>query len=413
MQLKNRTVSAVVSLAVGATLAVVPALLAQASGSPAPSSEARMTVTAECAAARTGLTNAQSQKAKAHKAVVKAKKKLRKAKHTHRKVRIKKAKRVLKKARHRYTVRSRAVNTQNKRVAYACAAPTSATRANATGQKVDLLVMATGTVTSLLDTTQLTALIDRLLPGVSGVLSPAQLTSLTSGFNTGPLSLDDATALLDGSFSLTELQSILGGTASPALVLDLANHIISQLSGMGGGLPIPGSFDPTALLQTISGVFGTLDPSQLGSLLGLLMTAVGSGGNTLDATQLTSLLEGLVPGSSAQLSPAQLTSMLTTLNAGGLDAGTLTNLLGGQFSLTQLQQVLAGTAGTDLVGEVLANVIAQLGTLGGGGLTLPGTVDSGVLSSLVTSITTLVTDVIGSLVTTIGNTVCTLLPILC
>ena len=75
--------------------------------------------------------------------------------------------------------------------------------------------------------------------------------------------------------------------------------------------------------------------------------------------------------------------------------------------------MLAGTAGSDLLGEVLANLIAQLGTVGGGDLTLPGTVDAGVLSTLVASVTTLVTDVIGGLVTTIGNTVCTLLPILC
>ena len=57
-----------------------------------------MAVTAECAAARTGLANAQSQKARAHRAVVKAKKKLRAAKHSHRPARVKKAKRVLKKS---------------------------------------------------------------------------------------------------------------------------------------------------------------------------------------------------------------------------------------------------------------------------------------------------------------------------
>jgi hypothetical protein len=414
MQLKNRTVSAVVSLAVGATLAVAPALLAPASATPAPSADARMTVTAECAAARTGLANAQSQKAAAHRAVVKAKKKLRKAKHSHRPARIKKAKRVLKKARHRYAVRSRAVNTQNKRVAYACAAPTSATRANATGQKIDLLVLATGTLTSLLDTTQLTALLDRLLPGVSGVLSPAQLTSLTSGFNTGPLTLDDATALLDGSFTPAQLTSILDGTASPALVLDLADHIISQLSGMAGGFPIPGSFDPTDLLQTIAGVFGTLDPSQLGSLLALVTLGVNGDPTGYDLTKLTTLLDALVPGVSTQLTPTQLTSMLTALNAGGLDAGTLTNLLGGQFSAAQLQQVLAGTAGSDLLGGVIANVMAQLGTVGGGNLALPGTLDPSVLTSLVSTVTTLVTDLLGGVLGGgTGGLVCTLLPILC
>jgi len=415
MQLKKRAVSAVVSLAVTASLAAAPALLLPASAAQAPTADARTSVTAECAAAKSRLATAKTQKTKAARTVVKARKALGKAKKSHQAARVKKAKRVLLNARHRYAAKSGNVNTANKSMAYACSAPNSAVRANAIGQKTNLLALGAGTPTDLIGLSQLTGLLDTLLPGVSGLLSPAQLTSLLGGLNTGPLSLADATALLGGSFSPSELQSLLSGAASPAVLLELVQHIVGQLNGLtGNALPIPGVTNLTGVLDTIAGVFGALDPSQLGGLVGLLLTAVGKGGTTLDATQLTSLLDGLVPGLSGLLDPAQLTGLLGGLNGGGFSAATLTNLLGGQFSLTQIQSVLGGTAGADLVGEVLANVVAQLGTLGGGGLSLPGgAIDPSILTGLVTTITTLVTDVVGGLVTTVGGLVCTLLPILC
>jgi hypothetical protein len=412
MQFRKRTLSAVLTLAVTASLAVVPALMESTAATAAPSAPARASVTAECAAAQADLATAKSQKAKAKKALAKARKALRKAKHTHNAAKIKKAKRVVAKKRYRYQVRSNNVNVQNKRMAYACSAPTSATRAEQTGGQTDLLVMASGILPGLLDLTQLKALLDRIVPGVSGALSPAQLTSLLGGFNTGALSLDEATALLGGTFTPTELQALLNGAASPALVLELIQHIAGQLSGLtGGAVPVPASVDPTSVLTTISGIFGKLSPTQLGDLIKLLLTTVGSGSQTLDAAKLTSLLDGLVPGL-PPLSTDQVNGLLAGANAGVLDASTLSNLLGGQVSPTDLQSVLGGGATDVLKGAVLAQIIAQLGTLSGGGLTVPGTLDPSVLTSLVSTVTTLVGNVVAS-VPIVGPVVCTLLPILC
>ena len=94
---------------------------------------------------------------------------------------------------------------------------------------------------------------------------------------------------------------------------------------MAGGFPIPGSFSPTGLLQTISGMFGTLDPSQLGNLLALVTLAVNGDPSTYDLTKLTTLLDALVPGVSSLLTPTQLTSMLTGLQGGSVGASTPRN----------------------------------------------------------------------------------------
>lgn len=411
MHFRKRTLSAVLTLAVTASLAVVPALMESTAATAVPSAPARASVTAECAAAQADLATAKSQKAKATKALVAARKALRAAKHSHRPARIKKAKRVVAKARYRFQVRSTNVNIQNKRMAYACSSPTSATRAEQTGGQTDLLVMATGILPDVLDLTQLKALLDRIVPGVSGALTPGQLSSLLTGFNAGPLTPAEATALLGGTFTPTELQALLSGAASPALVLELIQHIAGQLSGLtAGAVPVPGSVDPTSVLQTISGLFGALSSNQLGSLLGLLVTAVHPGGATLDQSQLTNLLTGL--GVSTALTPTQVTDLLAGAN-GALDPATLTNLLGGQFSQAEITSVLGGTASTALVGEVLANVIAQLGTLDGNALTSPGTIDPTTLTNLVNQVTSLVTTVVTTTTTIVTGVVCTLLPIFC
>lgn len=414
MKLTHRALSTLAILAVTASLAVVPGLAQTATATDAPLVPARTSVTAECAAAQAALSAARTSKAKAHRAVVKARKALRKATKTHRPVKVRKAKRVLKKARHRYQVRTHRVRVQTARVGYACSSPRSAARATGTGMKLDLLASASGLVTQVIDLTQLNALLDRLLPGVGDQLDAGQLTALLTGFNSGALSLDEATALLGGFFSPEEIEALLGGTASPELVLELAEHIIGQLSGLAGGFPVPGSFDPTGLLETFAGIFGSLDPAQLGGLVDLLLSAVGESGTSLDPAELTDLLDALIPGLSSALDPAELTSMLDAVNAGSLDPATLTNLLGGQFTAAELGDVQGGTASADLVGEVLANVVAQLGTLGGDDLELPGMLDPTVLQDLVDTVTGLVADLLGGLlVGDEGGLVCTLLPILC
>jgi hypothetical protein len=413
MQSRNRVLSFGVSIAVTAALAAAPAILQPATAAVGSDAPARAAVTAQCAAAQVGVATAKKRKAKAHKKVVKARKALRKAKKTHRPARIKKAKRVLTKARHRQALRKRALNTANMRMAYACSSPTSAARAYGTGQQAALLVIGSGSPLDALDLTQLTALVDRLLPGASGVLSPGQLTSLLGGVNAAPLGLDGATALLGDRFSPAELQSLLGGTADPAVLFALAGQLAGQLSAMtGGAVPVTGSPDLTSLLDLFAGMAGTLDPTQLGGLVDLLLSIAEQKDVTLDSTQLGTLLDGLIPNITDKVDASQLTSMLTAVNGASLDPATLSDLLGGQFSSADLG-LLQGGAGTDaLKGEVLGNIVAQLGTLGGGDLTLPGTVDPAVLTGLVSSVTDLVSHVVGG-VPIVGDAVCTLLPILC
>ena len=92
MQLTRRTVSAIATLAVTASLLVAPGILETASATSAPVQPARSSVTAECAAAQSALAAARVRRAYAHRALVKARKALRKAKKTHRPAKIRKAK---------------------------------------------------------------------------------------------------------------------------------------------------------------------------------------------------------------------------------------------------------------------------------------------------------------------------------
>jgi hypothetical protein len=412
MQRRLRLAASTAILAVAASLTVAPGALSPASATPV---AARASATAQCTAAKNALAAAKASQAAAHRKVVKARKAVRKAKHAHRPAKVRKAKRVLKRWQHRYAVRSQDVRVRTARVGSACAAPNSAAKATGTGTKLDLLTVAAGAVPGTLDVGQLTILLDRLLPGVTDALDAGQLTALLGGFNTGALDLSSLTTLLGGSFSQTDLQALLAGSASPTVVLALVEDIVGDLAGLGG-LPVPGSIDPTGVLTTIAGMFGTLDAGQLGGLVNLLLAAVGQGGQTLDATQLTDLLDGLIPGLASQFSPADLTAMLTAVNAGSLDAGTLSNLLGGAFDPTQITSVLGGSGSTDLVGDVLATIAAELGAFGGGGLVVPG-LDASVLTDLVSTVTDLVDGVLGLLGGGGGGggggLVCTLLPILC
>lgn len=272
MQLTKRTYSAVVAAVVAASVAVAPALLQSAAAAPA-----RASVTQECADAQTAHALAQSGKSRAHRKVVKARKALRSAKHSHRPARIRKAKRHLKAAKSRYVARSHNERVQAARVGYACSAPNSSARATGTGMKLDLLAIATGQGGKQLDPAQLAAMLEDLLPGVTGGLSQSQLDALLSGFNSGTPSLDDLTVLLGSVFTPDQLQSLLSGSPDPSLVLALTSHIISELSGLtSGAVPVPGGLDATAL-QTIVDTVTTL----LSGVTTTTTTSTSGSGGTL------------------------------------------------------------------------------------------------------------------------------------
>lgn len=390
--LRTRAIATGVVLALG--LATAPALVAPAGAATTPSHAAR-TATVSCSSANAGLATARHQQAAAKKALVKARRALAMAKRHHQKAKVRKDKRVLAKATKRYNATTKSVKYHQDQARYACASPTSTTTANGTGKKLDILAVARGVSVGPIDLGQLTTILDQMLPGVTSQLDPSQLTALLGGFNSGSLDPTEALALLSGIFSPTQITGLLTGSAGDSVLTGLAGNIISELSGLGGGLPIPGSFDPTQLWTLFSGMFGNLDPSQLGDLLGLLTAAIGQGSSTFNLGQLTSLLTALVPGATSSFGPQDLATMLSAVNGPKPTATQLAALLGGRFGPGDLTQVLAGTASSQLTGDVLANVLAQLETGGMGGLNIPTHLDASAVTSLISTVTGLLSSVLG------------------
>jgi hypothetical protein len=259
-------VAAAATTAVTASLALAPAVVDSASAAPGRGAS----VTEECAAAQTAHALARSAQARSHRKLALARKALRKAKHSHRAPAIRKAKRHLKVAKRRYVARTHNTRVQTARVGYACSAPNSSARAAGTGMKLDLLAVATGSAGKVIDATQLAALLEDLLPGITGHLDQGQLNALLSGFNAGTPSLDSLTVLLGSDFTPDQLTALLGGSPDPALVQALVENVIGELSGLSG-VPVPGTLDATALQAIVTTVTG---------LLGGLPTGAATGGTT-------------------------------------------------------------------------------------------------------------------------------------
>ncbi|HEX4190174.1 MAG TPA: hypothetical protein VHZ06_04205 [Marmoricola sp.] len=396
----TRTQAAVSVLAVTVGLTLAPALLVTANATSSGHASADLPASsAACASAEAALTHARTQQAVAKRAAVKARKALAKAKkaRAHRAAKVRRAKKALKRADRRYVVASRSVASHSSAARSTCKTTAPATSsATGTGQELGLLGLADGASLGPISASQLTSLLDQLLPGAADSLDPSQLTAVLGGFNGADgLDLVDAATLLSGILDPSQIGDLLGGSASPAELTSLVTDIISRLSSLGGGLPIPGGFDPTGLYETFAGMFGDLSPDQLGSLLAMLTSAFGAGSSTFDSSQLTSLLDSLVPGISDEFDSSQLTDMLGALNGGDLSASTLSNLLGGQFDPSQLLSVLGGTAGQDLLSSVITQVMAQLATAGGGGLALPAALDPTQAASLISTVSSLVTGLLG------------------
>lgn len=396
MPFSSRSVPARAQAVVSAIAVVIGLTVAPALISPAGAAADRTAATTVCAKAQAGVKAAKKKQAAAQQAVVTAKKALKKAQKAHQPKRVKKAKAALAAAKKRHATTTRAVKTRQSQARSACAAPVPSPAAENTGKKLSLLGLGNGLDLGALDAVGLAALLDQLLPGVTDHLDAAQLSALLAGFNAGSsLDPDDALALLTGVLDPGAITDLLGGDASPEALTGLIEDIIGQLADLGGGLPVPTDFDPTGLWDTFAGIFGLLSADQLGSLLAMVTSALGLGGDELDVDQLTELIDSLVPGISESFDAEQLESMLAGINGNGLSAATLASLLGGQFSPAQLLQVVNGTAGQALLGNVIAQVMAHLGTAGGGGLELPAELGAGTVAGLISTVTNLVTSVLG------------------
>lgn len=389
-------------------IGAVPVLAGPASaGSSAPT---RAAVTAECGGAQAALAQARRQQGVARANLAKARKVLRKAKAAHKPAQVRKARKAVDRIAKRHRTLTRTVSYRQKRLNYACAAPNSAARANAAGSALGLLAIANGLDLETIDLNQLTALLDQLLPGVADQLSDGQLTALLAGFNAlgGDVDPTALLAQLAGGLGAGDITALLAGIADPAVLQALAGHLLGELSLMGGGFALPESFDPTGLLATFAGIFGQLDPSQLGQLLSLVTAATGGDASALDLSQVTSLLDSLVPGISEVLDPAQLTALFISFTGSELSPDVLATFLGGQFSPEVLAGVLAGTAPDEVVGAVIAQVMAQLATAGGGSLLLPSDLGLEALTGLVDTVVDLLDALTGGGVLPV---ICGILPL--
>lgn len=418
MSTTKRVLVAMTTLAVAATLAFVPGL-----GTSASAAGSTRTATAQCDSARASLTSAQQSRAKAKKKVVKKKKAVKKAKKASHKVKVKKAKKALKRAKKRLKRANADVSLRATVVSYACATPSGrivAGSPDSVGQELNLLQgLLGGDALQLLAPEQLRSLLEALFPGVTELLDPDELAGLLAGFNAAGLPTpDDLFAMVGGALDRAQLEQLLagatGGTVGGELIAAFAETILSQLSHLGGGLPLPaGGYDPASLITLISALNGELSPGLLGELIALLKDVLGQGG-TLDEAKLVALLNGMVPGLADHFDTGPLAAMLATANGSVPGAQALDTMLGGFFTPAQLTQVLADPAAVQaLTNQVVAAVVGQFVAAGGGDLPIPAQLDPSVLTGLFTQIDSLLEDVLGGILGGGGGVVCTLLPILC
>lgn len=245
-------------------LAVAPGLVAPASAETAPP----VTVTDECAAAKAVLAETRRQQRAAHAAAVAAQKLIRKAAAAGSSAKVDQARAALAKAQARKAVVAGLLKPRVARVSYACAAADSAVRARATGMKLGLLALADGLDLTALDATELTAVLEQLFPGVTEHLDPTRLASLVSGFNAvSAITQTQALTLLSGFLTPTEITAVLGGTASPEALAELAGNVVSQLSGLAGGIEVPAELDLETLWTVLGGLLAGLDLGPLCALV--------------------------------------------------------------------------------------------------------------------------------------------------
>jgi hypothetical protein len=263
-KLTRRARTALCVLTITAGLALAPALVATASATELPPAPI------DCSAAKALWQQAVHQRNVARANALAAAKAVAKSRLKHQSAaRQLTLKNIQVAASKKYRTKVAAAKIKHTRMGYACAADDSAVKAYGAGKTLALLAIANGLDVSSINADQLTALIEQFLPGITDNLDPGQLTALLTGFNSGSaLSPTDVLGLLGGLFSPDQVTSILGGLASPEVLTSLLNSLVGQLSGMGGGLPIPGDLDLAGILDTVTGILGS--DGGLGTLCGLV-----------------------------------------------------------------------------------------------------------------------------------------------
>lgn len=421
MNAVKRALVAVTMMALTLGVASMPALSTAAHAAPADP--------AACTAATQALANANADVATAKNDRKQARKKLKKAKKAHARKHTATTKAKVKKARKKVASRTTALEkkqqartTAEANRSSACADEQSAPSNPSAfdfGSLLGLLTQVGGAEAGLpalpgagglpLDASQLTGLLSVLSGSGDLPLDAAMLTDILGGLGSfdpdtfDPATLTDLLAGLSGGFDPAMLTDLLGGELDPAVFMELFATGLSALTG-GADLPIP--TDPTAFLdlfQTgLAALTGQLDAGQLGELFGLLSMAGGFGGTDLDVTQFAELLTGLFGGTlPTEFSPDVIADMLAGFSDVPVDPAMVMALFGGLFSPDQLTELLAGGAGTDLLGTAFATLLAQFGSFTGGTFEVPD-LSTEALEALVTSLTTIVTDLIDAVLDGLG-----------
>jgi hypothetical protein len=262
--ISGRARAALCALTITTSLTLAPALVSAASATDLPPAPT------DCSTAKALWLQAVHQQHVAHAAALAAAKAVAKSRALHQSATRQQAlKNIQVAASRKYWAKVSASKIKHTRMGYACAAPTSAVKAYGAGKTLALLAIGNGLDVSSINADQLTALIEQFLPGISNNLDAGQLAGLLSGFNSGPgLSPTDVLGLLGGGFSPDQITAILGGVASPEVVTALLDTVLGQLSGMGGGLPIPTDLDLAGILTTVTGILGS--GGSLSTLCGLV-----------------------------------------------------------------------------------------------------------------------------------------------
>ncbi|GAB4008587.1 hypothetical protein [Nocardioides ultimimeridianus] len=396
--LRRLTVSILCCLALGVGMLAV-----------APAGPARAADSAACTNAKDAAAHALHRERVTHHRLVKAKRALKKAKHSqhHRKAKVKKARKLVHKRTRQHHRAVVALRHARAAQATACTnngggGGTTPDPAAGLGSLLGLLTAGlNGGSIPALDASQLTTLLDTLYPGASSSLNPDQLTAILNSFG-GASSLDPTTltnllAGLPGADQLdpSQLTGLLtGGSLDPSQLTALLTTLTGALGDLGAtGLSNPA--DPsTVITELLGSLLGAqTDPAQaLGTLLGAL-SAAGNGGTlpALDPSQLTTLLDTLYPGASTTLDPTQLTALLGAFpGAGSLDATQLTGLLSGLgasgIDPSQLQTMLtgAGTLDPSQVTALTDEITTVLSSITGGSFSSPSNPLSTVTNTLQT-----------------------------
>ncbi len=297
-------------------------------------------VKAKVAAAKHHTVKAAKKKAKAKKALNKARKKVRKAKLAKKNAKIRSA-------------RACAGNTQPPVVA----PPVTDEQAAALTAVLKLLLQNlnddSGSDLLSLNVTQLTELLNTLLPGVS--LDSLDLDKLLALLKNGDVSnIGDVITQFQTAFGdLLPLDVLLGllDPASFAGGLPAVGEILTGLTDalLGGNTSIPGLpnlTDPAAVLGLLAKLQTILDPSAITGLLG-----------TSGLGQLTGVLDKLIGGDA--LTNGDLSGLVDLV--GGFSNTDLADLK----NLGVLGQLVAGLVGVDQpglgdipgLGPILANVL--------------------------------------------------------